>query len=180
MNILVIKSSPHKNGSSNILADNFIKGAEESGHSVTVFDAGHSNIHPCIACEACDMSARCVQRDDMDELRKMILASDMLVFVTPLYYFGVSAQLKVVIDRFYSFNDELTAKRLKSAMIVAATDEKNRTMRDIKSHYETLCRYLAFEDMGQILGSGCGNVSMTEKSVFPKKAYEFGKSLGKR
>ena len=48
MNILVIQSSPHKNGSSNLLADNFIRGAEEKGHQVTVFDAARADLHPCL------------------------------------------------------------------------------------------------------------------------------------
>lgn len=48
MNILVIESSPHKNGSSNLLADNFIRGAEEKGHQVTVFDAARADLHPCL------------------------------------------------------------------------------------------------------------------------------------
>lgn len=56
MKILVIKSSPHKKGSSNLLADNFIQGAEEKGHQVTVFDAGHADLHPCLGCGACGMS----------------------------------------------------------------------------------------------------------------------------
>lgn len=110
-------------------------------------------------------------------LWEQILKADMMVFVTPLYYFGMSTQLKTVIDRFYSFNGELTSRNLKTALIVAAWDDKDWTMKDIKSHYEPLCRYLKFQNMGQILGTGCGTVSMTKGSGFPEKAYELGKSL---
>lgn len=177
MKILVIESSPHKRGSSNLLADHFIRGAGESGHQVTVFDAGHADLHPCLGCEACGMSGPCCRKDDMEGLKQQILSSDMVVFVTPLYYFGMSAQLKMVIDRFYSFNGELTAKGLKTALIVAAWDENDWTMKDISDHYETLCQYLCFRDQGQILGTGCGTVSMTRNTRFPKLAYEFGKSL---
>ena len=177
MKILVIESSPHKNGSSNLLAENFIKGAKEAGHEIIVFDAGHSNIHPCTGCDYCGMSNPCCQKDDMAFVREQILSSHMVVFVTPLYYFGFSTQLKTVIDRFYSFNGKLTAKRLKTALIVAAWDSNDWTMKDIKSHYETLCSYLNFQDMGQILGTGCGTVSMTARTPFPKLAYELGKSI---
>lgn len=178
MNILVIESSPHKHGSSNLLAEEFIQGAKESGHDVSVFDAGHASLHPCLGCGACGMSGPCVQKDDMTKLREMLLAADMAVFVTPLYYFGFSAQLKTVIDRFYSFNGQLTAKRLKTALITAAWDSNSWTMQDIKAHYETLCRYLNFENKGEILGIGCGTVSMTKHTKFPKEAYEFGKRIG--
>lgn len=177
MKILVIESSPHKKGSSNLLAEHFIRGAKEAGHEVIVFDAGHAELHSCLGCEACGMSGPCCQKDDMAKLRQQILSADMAVFVTPLYYFGVSAQLKMVIDRFYSFNGELTGKSLKTALIVASWDDKDWTMREIQVHYKTLCEYLHFRDQGQILGMGCGNVSMTSSTEFPDKAYEFGKSL---
>lgn len=177
MDILVIESSPHKHGSSNLLAEEFIRGVQEAGHSVTVFDAGHADLHPCLGCDACGMSGPCVQRDDMAALRERLLKTDMAVFVTPLYYFGFSTQLKTVIDRFYSFNGQLTARGLKTALIAAAWDSNNWTMTDLKAHYETLCRYLNFENMGEILGTGCGTVSMTKRTKFPKEAYEFGKQI---
>ena len=177
MKILMIKSSPHKHGSSNLLADEFRKGAEEAGHEIVEFDAGHAELHPCLGCEACRMSGPCVYKDDMTTLRKLILDADMAVFVTPLYYFGVSAQLKMAIDRFYSFNGELSSKGLKTALIVAALDDADWTMKDVQAHYETICRYMNFQNMGEILGTGCGNVGMTKASGFPEKAYEFGKNL---
>lgn len=177
MNILVIESSPHKHGSSNLLAAEFIRGAEEMGHHVTVFDAGHAELHPCLGCEVCGMSGPCVQKDDMADLRERILDVDMVVFVTPLYYFGMSAQLKMVLDRCYSFNGQLTAKHLKTALIAASWDSNNWTMHDLENHYQTLCKYLNFKNQGMILGTGCGTVSMTKQSEFPQKAYEFGKKL---
>lgn len=178
MNILVIESSPHRHGSSNLLAESFIRGAGEAGHTVTVFDAGYADLHPCLGCDACGMSGPCVQNDDMAKLREMLLETDMAVFVTPLYFFGFSAQLKTVIDRFYSFNGKLTSKKLKTALIAAAWDSNPWTMEDIKAHYETLCRYLDFENMGEIMGVGCGTVSMTKNTRFPEEAYEFGKQIG--
>lgn len=177
MDILVIESSPHKHGSSNLLAEEFIRGAQEAGHRVTVFDAGHANLHPCLGCDACGMSGPCVQKDDMAALREKLLKADMVVFVTPLYYFGFSTQLKTVIDRFYSFNGQLTARGLKTALIAAAWDSNSWTMTDLKAHYETLCRYLNFENMGEILGTGCGTVSMTKRTKFPREAYELGKRI---
>lgn len=138
MKILVIESSQHKKGSSNLLVEHFIQGAEETGHQVNIFDAARADLHSCLGCGACGMSGPCCQKDDMTQLMEEILQSDMVVFVTPLYYFGISAQLKTVIDRFYSFNGKLSAKGLKTVLIVAAWDSNDWTMKDIKSHYETL------------------------------------------
>lgn len=60
MKILVITGSPRKNGNSNTLADNFIKGAEEAGHSVARFDSAFKNVHPCVACNKCGMNGQAV------------------------------------------------------------------------------------------------------------------------
>ena len=128
MKILVIEGSPHKNGSSNLLAGQFMKGAEEAGHKAAVFDAAHAKLHPCLGCDACGMNGSCVQKDDMAECEKMIMEADMLVFVTPIYYFGMSAQLKMVIDRFYSFNSRLSGSGKKAALITAAWDSNADVM----------------------------------------------------
>jgi multimeric flavodoxin WrbA len=177
MKILVIESSPHKKGSSNLLAEYFIQGVEEAGHQVSIFDAARADLHPCLGCGACGMSGPCCQKDGMTGLQEQILQSDIVVFVTPLYYFGISAQLKTVIDRFYSFNGKLSAKDLKTALIVTAWDNNDWTMKDIKSHYETLCNYLNFKNQGMVLGTNCGTVSMTKGTKYPKLAYELGRSL---
>lgn len=177
MRILMIESSPHKHGSSNLLAERFMEGAKEAGHQTEVFDAARANLHPCLGCDACGMAGPCVQKDDMAALRDKLLETDMLVFVTPLYYFGMSAQLKMVIDRFYSFTGKLSSRKLKTALIAAAWDCNDWTMQDLSAHYQTLCRYMNFQDQGMILGTGCGSVSMTKRSPFLNQAYELGKSL---
>ena len=98
MKIIVLEGSPNQHGSSNMLADNFIRGAEEAGHTVKVIDAAHADIHPCIGCIHCGYEGPCVQKDDVEKFRQDILEADMMVFVTPLYYYGMSAQLKILID----------------------------------------------------------------------------------
>ena len=177
MRILMIESSPHKHGSSNYLAERFMEGAQEAGHQVEVFDAARANLHPCLGCGACGMAGPCVQQDDMVKLKELLLRTDMAVLVTPLYYFGMSAQLKTVVDRFYSFTGQLASRRLKTVLIAAAWNSDNWTMEDLTNHYRTLCRYMNFQDQGMILGTGCGTVSMTKSSKFPEKAYAMGKSL---
>lgn len=177
MRIVVIEGSPHKAGSSNLLASEFIRGAKEAGHSVTVFDAAHSVIGPCNGCDFCGMNGSCVQADDMVHLRDALLSSDMVVFVTPLYYFGISAQMKATIDRFYAFNGQLSSKGLKAALIVAAWNSDDWTMADVSAHYRTLCRYLRMENAGEVLATGCGTPSTTRRSRFMKDAYALGKGL---
>ena len=160
-----------------MLANEFIRGAKESGHAVTVLDTAHMDMHPCIGCGHCGMNGECVHKDGNIIVRDTLLNSDMVVFVTPVYYFGMSAQLKMVIDRFYSYTMKLSGKRLKTALIAAAWDSDEDVMPCLEAHYQKLCRYMNFEDCGRILGTGCGTPSMTKRSIHMKEAYQLGKSL---
>lgn len=177
MKIVVLKGSPNKNGSSNLLAERFICGAKEAGHSVEVIDAAYANIRPCIGCIHCGYEGPCSQNDDMNGIRQKILDSDMIVFVTPLYYYGMSAQLKILIDRFCAFNGSIQRKQMKSALLAAAWNGDNWTFEALEAHYKTLVRYLNLKDQGMVLGKGCGTPSMTKNSVYPDKAYDLGKKI---
>lgn len=177
MKIIVLEGSPNQRGSSNLLAGQFIRGAEEAGHTVSAVDIPRAGIHPCTGCVRCGYEGPCVQKDGMEPLREKILSSDMLVFVTPLYYYGMSAQLKAAVNRFCAFNSSLTAKRMRSALIAAAWNSDSWTFDVLTAHYRTLVRYLSFRDQGMILGKGCGTPAMTAASPYMKEAYELGRSL---
>ena len=177
MKIVVLEGSPNKNGSSNMLANEFIRGAQEAGHTVQVINAAHSDIHPCTGCIHCGYEGPCVQKDDVEQFRREILDADMLMFVTPLYYYGMSAQLKTMVDRFCAFNSSLQAKHLKSALLAAAWNSDSWTFAALEAHYQTLVRYLNLQDMGMVLGTGCGTPAMTARSPFPQAAYRLGRQL---
>ena len=177
MNILILQASPNLKGSTAILADEFARGARDAGHSVTRVDVDRLDIAPCTGCVACGYEGPCVQHDDMDALRKQILAADMLVLATPLYYYGMAAQLKCVIDRFCSANASITAKRMRSALLTVAWNADDWTFDALEAHYDTLVRYLSWRDCGRVLGYGCGTTGMTRRSRFPKEAYDFGRGL---
>ena len=119
----------------------------------------------------------CVQRDDMSQIRKAVLESDMLVFATPLYFFGISAQLKTVIDHFCAFSSRINLRNIKSAFLSVAWNDDDWTMDAIREHYLTLVKYLNLRDMGMVLGTGCGTPAMTRRSRYPQAAYELGKKL---
>ncbi len=177
MKILILGGSPNRSGSTQILIDSFSRGAGEAGHTVTALDTAHMNIHPCTGCIACGYDGPCVQKDDMAEVREAVMDSDMLVFASPLYFFGFSAQLKTVIDRFCAFSSRINAKGMKSALLSVAWNDDDWTMDAVKEHYLTLVRYLNLRDMGMILAAGCGTPPMTKRSHYPQMAFELGKNL---
>ncbi len=177
MKIIVLMGSPNKNGSTGILVDYFKRGAEETGHSVEVIDVCHADIHPCVGCVKCGYEGPCVQKDDVEMVRKKLLASDMVVFATPLYYYGMSAQLKTVVDRFCAYNSSLNSRHLKSALLTVAWNADDWTFDALETHYKTLVRYIHFKDCGMVLGYGCGTPGMTKSSRYPQEAYLLGRSL---
>lgn len=169
--------SPNRNGSTNILVNEFVRGAEEAGHSCEIVDVCHADIHPCTGCVACGYEGPCVQKDDVEAIRGKLLNTDMVVFATPLYYYGLSAQLKTLVDRFCAFNSSLNRRHLKSALITVAWNADYWTFDALSAHYRTLVRYINFEDKGMVLGYGCGTPGMTKRSRYMREAYELGKGL---
>ena len=176
MNILVITGSPRKNGNSNTLADNFIKGAQEVGHTVVRFDSAFKKVHPCIACNKCGMNGQCVFKDDFEFVKENILDADAVVFATPMYYFGISAQIKAVIDRFYTINGQIHVHK-KAALILTYADTTAKDAQPIISHYETLLNYLGWSDAGQIIASGVWTEGDVKHTQYHQKAYELGKNI---
>ena len=178
MNIVILQGSPNRDGSTAILCEEFACGAREAGHAAERVDVARADVRPCTGCVACGYGARpCVQRDGMVAILDKILAADLIVFATPLYYYGMTAQLKAVVDRFCSENSAITGKHLRSILLAVAWNADSWTFDALEAHYDTLVRYLGMHDCGRVLGYGCGTPSMTRASKGPRQAYELGRSL---
>ena len=177
MNIIILMGSPNRKGSTSILVEQFIRGAEESGHTCEVIDVCHMKIYPCTGCVRCGYEGPCVQKDDVEIIRQKLLNCDMVVFATPLYYYGMSAQLKTVVDRFCAYNSSLNGRHLKSALLTVAWNADDWTFDALEAHYNTLVRYINFQDCGRVLGYGCGTPAMTKCSKYPQQAYLLGTQL---
>ncbi len=177
MKILVLTGSPRKNGNSATLAESFIKGAEEAGHHIERFDAAFKEVHPCVACNHCGMNGPCVFNDDFNFVREHIVDADAVVFATPMYYFGISAQLKAVIDRFYAINGQIHRPK-KAVLLMTYANTAASEAKPIVSHYETLLNYLGWTDAGRVIASGVWPVGAVEGTKYPRQAYELGKKIG--
>ena len=104
MQILVLNGSPRQKGNTKKMIDAFAEGAESAGHQVDVVDVCQKQIGGCMACEYCHTKGKgvCVQKDDMQEVYALLKQADMLVLASPIYYHGLSGQLKCTLDRFYA------------------------------------------------------------------------------
>ncbi|MBO7668942.1 MAG: flavodoxin family protein, partial [Firmicutes bacterium] len=170
--------SPHAKGSTAVLADAFCEGALSAGHHVERFDAGRMQIGPCLGCMACRKEGgRCVRQDDMEKIRPALLEADAVVFVTPIYYFGMTAQLKAVIDRFFACNADLRASNKKAYMISVCGDAEDWVMDGLRIHFTNICRYLNWEESGRLLAEGFYDADGVKASAWPEQARALGASL---
>jgi len=177
MKILVITGSPHKAGTSALLTEQFIKGATEAGHEVYRFDAAFKDVHPCIACEKCHQTDNgCVFKDAMTELNPQLIGADAVVFSSPIYYYGMTAQLKTVIDRFYA-NDAVLHGAKKSALLLTFADDTVESAEGIIGNFRGMTSFLGWESVGTITACGCSTVEDIRKTDFPRQAYEMGKGV---
>lgn len=99
MKVLVVNGSPRAKGNSDILCDEFLRGAKEAGHQVEKISLREKEVYPCRACYACFKTGSCVQKDDMANILQKFESSDVVVLASPTYFLTMSGQMKVFIDR---------------------------------------------------------------------------------
>ncbi len=103
MRIIAFNGSPRKGGNTQLLLNETIRGAKEQGAEVTVFELNALSLRPCQNCGGCDDSARCVIQDDMQAIHDAIRSADRIIVASPIFFFSVSAQTKIMIDRCQAF-----------------------------------------------------------------------------
>lgn len=175
MKILVLTGSPHYRGTTSYLADKFCDGAKEAGHEVYRVNTAKTDVKPCLGCDYCRRNdGECVYNDDMSNIIPYLLQADGIAFVSPLYYFGMTAQLKRVIDRFYAVNSKLKSKSKKAFLISAGSDEEAWAMDGIKAHFQSICKYLNWEPAGDILILGAAKREDVEGTLYSEEARVLG------
>lgn len=101
--IVGIQGSPRDNGNTAMLLEAALQGAAEAGARIIKFKLNDMNIRPCQACGACEHTGRCVMRDDMDQIVEAFEQMDAVIIASPVYFGGVTAQTKTMIDRCQPF-----------------------------------------------------------------------------
>jgi multimeric flavodoxin WrbA len=142
-----------------------------------VFDCAAHKVGPCRGCYACHYNGPCVQKDDFGIVRPHILEADIIVFATPVYYFGPTAQIKTVVDRFLSIaaNDKL--KNKKSVLLTTQGNPDVKIAEPTVAWYKAVANYNGWEDAGMVLATGVLDLGSVKNTHFGQDAYELGKSL---
>lgn len=103
MKIIALLGSPRKGGNTELLLSEAIKGIEDSGFPVEVFNLNSMNILPCQDCSGCNETGICIYDDDMTKIYEAIREADRVILASPIFFFSLSAQTKIMIDRCQSF-----------------------------------------------------------------------------
>ncbi len=175
--VLIISGSPRKGGNSDMLCDQFMKGAISAGHTVEKIRLAEKKIGFCLGCGACNQTHRCIQKDDMTELLDKMVMADVIVLATPVYFYTMNGQMKTFIDRCVPRYTEISHKDF--YFIVAAADADKDMMR------KTIDSFRGFtadclddaREKGIIYGVGAWQKGEIADSSAMTEAYDMGRAV---
>lgn len=182
-NILIVIGSPRKKGNSALLAMQVEAGAKAAGAQVESFYLQDLKIQPCTACEACRdrIETDCILEDDMKVLLPKIRRADALVIASPIYWFTVSAQTKLFMDRWYALGSDegyaLEGKKIAIILTYADADPFASGAVNALRTFQDAFRYVGAEIIGMIYGSAWKAGEIKKNKELMKKAFVLGKQL---
>ena len=176
--VLILSGSPRKGGNSDVLCDRFAQGAIDAGHDVEKIRVAEKKIQPCLGCYYCkDHDGECVYKDGMADILQKIIDCDVLVLSSPVYFYSVCAQLKIVIDRTVARWTEIANKDLYYIMTAAEEDED--TMEGTLACMHGFAKCIdGYYEKGTLYGKGVyekGDV--LNRPELMQIAYEMGMSV---
>ncbi|MCL1875915.1 MAG: flavodoxin family protein [Synergistaceae bacterium] len=175
-NIVILSGSPRKNATTDRLVAAFVEGAESQGHAVSCFRVADMKIGGCKACRHCfEEQGVCVQQDDMSSILQELRKADVLVFASPIYYFSVSAQLKLAIDRTYALLKE--GMPIKRAALLATCGDEAEAAAGAVSTFRLICKYMNWEEAGIIIAPGLYNPNDIEGREELEQAKKLGQNI---
>ena len=181
--VLVVMGSPRRNGNSATLAQNVIAGAKSAGATVDSYYLHGMDIKPCDACEACrkNNSGDCVIDDDMQELYLKIRETDALVIASPIYYFNVSAQTKLFIDRWYALGEGkssvLNGKQIGIILTYEDSDPFTSGAVNALRAFQDAFDYLGARIVAMIYGRASEAGEIKANKYLMDRAYQLGQEL---
>jgi multimeric flavodoxin WrbA len=176
--ILVLMGSPRKGGNTDILLDEFIKGVNKTKNSVDKLYVYELKINPCVDCRTCKTEAHaCKIKDDMQKVYPLLDAADLIVFATPVYWWGPSAPMKLLIDRLRPFGFGNRKLKGKKAVLIAPSGDVPESVEVIVQQFEKIFRLLGLNFIDKILVQAYNKGDVKQNQSVLKKAFEMGAGL---
>ena len=176
MNILILSGSPRKGGNTEALADAFAKGAAKH-HHVEIVSVRDVKVNPCVGCNVCfKTNSICAQKDDMAAIYEKISQANMLVIASPIYFYGISSQLKAVIDRCHNpIRDSFHIKKM--ALLLVGAASLPELFDAILTEYNLCLKFFNIEDAGKVLVRGVKDKGDIKNTDALNEAYRLGCSI---
>jgi multimeric flavodoxin WrbA len=153
-----------------------MKGALEASHQVDKIRLTEKKIKYCTGCYACKDTGRCAQKDDMAQILDSMIAADVIVLATPVYFYTMCAQMKTVIDRTVARYTKITNKDF-YFIVTAADSNKAALERTIEGFRGFTSCLPGAKEKGIVYGAGAWEIGDILTSRAMKQAYEMGKAL---
>ncbi len=142
MKIVIIKGSARK-GNTEAAIEAFVRGAGEK-NEIQIIAADKLHISPCKGCGACQCYKGCVDKDDTNATVDAIVAADMILFATPVYWWGMTAQMKLIIDKCYCRGAQMKEKKV-GLIVIGADSLENVQYELIRKQFECIGNYLEWD-----------------------------------
>lgn len=176
--VLILSSSPRKGGNSDVLCDEFMKGAVETGNTVEKIFLRDKKINYCIGCGLCTSNgySGCSQKDDMEEILDKMLDVDVIVMASPVYFYTIDAQMKTLIDRCCAKYTKMLNKEF-YFIVTAADDNPHNLERAVECFRGFTDCLTGAAERGVIYAAGVWNKGEINETPYIKAAYDAGKSV---
>ncbi len=169
--------SPRRKGNTDILVGMVLKGAREKGHLTEKIYLYDLNISPCIDCRECKKGDfQCSRDDDMQKIYPKLSGADVLVFGTPLYWYGPTGQMKLLIDRLRPFISSGKLKE-KKALVIIPSEEGPEACLHVSGMFKLIFRYLGIKFLGELLVKAYERGEVRDMPRELEKAFNMGNSL---
>lgn len=179
-NIVVLMGSLRPSGNTATIVNAFVRGASLSPQNqVTVLSVGDYKITPCTGCNACfkQSDGQCVLHDDMTRIFPVLAAADVLIIASPVYFYGISARLKAIIDRLHQ-PARSNFKVQKLGLLLVAAASLPQVFDSIKLQYQLILNFFHLSDVGRVFAYGVKEVGDVDHSQSVlNQAFLFGKSI---
>jgi multimeric flavodoxin WrbA len=175
--IVILVGSMRKGGNTDMLAKSFAKGASKN-NIVELISVADYSVNPCIGCNSCFKRENnlCFQNDDMIKIYDKLRKADIVAVASPVYFYGISAQLKAIVDRLHTpMRNEFHIKKLALLLVGAATLPE--LFDPIKLQYQLILNFFNLEDVGMVLVRGVKEKGDILRTDALKEAYNLGLSI---
>lgn len=177
MKVLALIGSPRKGSNTDILVDNILKGCKEKGFTAEKLYLYDFDISACTDCRLCkSKDYECAIKDDMQQIYPLIEEADVIIFGTPVYWYGPTGKMKLLIDRMRPF---IASKKMqgKRGVLVVPSEEGPKACKALLEMFRMSFDYLGMEFVDSILSTAYEKAEVARNEDDLKKAYELGISL---